>query len=104
MYLCHRLAKLTEEMEDVNTRMARTSSDQQRAALDVNKLTAQLTESPTIDNINKYVTGRQTAVGHNSMVELRGKSRKFFFLGWGGESFVEKLQLGIIVELKKGVM
>ncbi|GFR61340.1 tyrosine-protein kinase transforming protein Fps [Elysia marginata] len=68
-----KLAKLTEEMEDTNTRITRTSSDQQKAALDVNKLSALLTDSPTIDNINSYLEKRRESETYTqTLLEMEG--------------------------------
>ncbi|KAK3790566.1 hypothetical protein RRG08_010613 [Elysia crispata] len=71
--LHEKLSKLMEEVEDINTRMTRTSSDQQKASLDVNKLSAQLTESPTIDNINNYLEKRRESESYTqSLLEMEG--------------------------------
>ncbi|RUS78100.1 hypothetical protein EGW08_014144, partial [Elysia chlorotica] len=68
-----KLTKLTEEVEDINTRMTRASSDQQRASLDVNNLTAQLTESPTIDTINNYLEKRRESEAYTqNLLEMEG--------------------------------
>ncbi|GFN98062.1 tyrosine-protein kinase [Plakobranchus ocellatus] len=68
-----KLAKVKEEMEELNTRITRTSSDQQKASLEVNNLSAVVEESPTLDNINNYLEKTRESESYTQdLLEMEG--------------------------------
>lgn len=64
-----RYTKLTEEIEETKEKISRVNTDQQKICNEVKKLSLRISESSSIDNVNKYVYGGlYLAVGNKNRI------------------------------------
>uniref|UniRef100_A0A0B7B2N1 SH2 domain-containing protein n=2 Tax=Arion vulgaris TaxID=1028688 RepID=A0A0B7B2N1_9EUPU len=72
-----RLIKLTEEVDGIKKKILTLSTDQQKAAVEVNHLSARLGDDCTIEDVNNYLTKQLLAEDSNrEILELEGSLKK----------------------------